>query len=197
MIAFAPVHTITQPYDLREKIRRSASFPSGFGPLWCAPSALAVEHPGALEKNADCSTCHTQKMMGRSVHSAMTSPCTVCHVTNTQGDMTTVSLSMPKNKIYYAYHEESAALTQHVPAAVKGFCVECHDAHGSERRTLLHKESQLPPAALKKKEKVIVSPSRKCATALGHASQRALLARSPRPSRVSYEDGLRFAGPTK
>ena len=52
MIAFAPVHTITQPYDLREKIRRSASFPSGFGPLWCAPSALAVEHPGALEKNA-------------------------------------------------------------------------------------------------------------------------------------------------
>jgi predicted CXXCH cytochrome family protein len=104
---------------------------------------------------------------------------------------------MPKNKICYAYHEESAALTQHVPAAVKGFCVECHDAHSSERRTLLHKESQLPPAALKKKEKVIVSPSRKCATALGHASQRALLARSPRPSRVSYEDGLRFAGPIK
>ena len=118
--------------------------------LFCAPGALAVEHPGALEKDADCSTCHAQKMMGRSVHSAMKSPCTVCHVTNTQGDMTMVSLSMPKDKICSACHEESAALRQHVPA-VKGSCVECHDAHSSERRMLLREESRLTPAALRKK----------------------------------------------
>lgn len=104
--------------------------------ILCASSAFAVEHPGTLEKDADCSTCHAQKMMGRSVHSAMRSPCTVCHVTSTQGDMTTVNLSMPKNKICSACHEESAALRQHVPA-VKGSCVQCHDAHSSEQRMLL------------------------------------------------------------
>lgn len=117
--------------------------------LGCAPRALAVEHPGALEKDAECSTCHAQKMMGRSVHSAMTSPCSVCHVTSTQGDMTTVSLSMPKNKICYACHEESAALRQHAPA-LKGSCVDCHDAHSSERRMLLREESQLSPGTVKK-----------------------------------------------
>jgi predicted CXXCH cytochrome family protein len=118
--------------------------------LWCTPGAWAVEHPGTLEKGADCSTCHAQKMMGRSVHSAMQSPCTVCHVTSTQGDMTTVSLSMPKNKICYACHEESAALRQHVPA-MKGPCVDCHDAHSSQRRMLLREESRLMPGADKKK----------------------------------------------
>lgn len=99
-----------------------------------APRLWAVEHPGSVDK--DCSTCHIKKMTGKSVHSAMSSPCTVCHVAMTQGDMTMVSLSMPKGKICFACHEESAAMRQHVPA-VKGQCVECHDAHSSERRMLL------------------------------------------------------------
>ncbi len=103
------------------------------------PRAAAVEHPGAVDK--DCATCHVKKITGKSVHSAMSSPCTVCHVTMTQGDMTMVSLSMPKTKICSACHQESAALRQHVPA-VKGQCVECHDAHSSERRMLLVRDEK-------------------------------------------------------
>ncbi|HEV3511333.1 MAG TPA: cytochrome c3 family protein [Candidatus Sulfotelmatobacter sp.] len=96
----------------------------------------AVEHPGALGKDADCRTCHAAKVSGKSVHSVMEASCTVCHVAMTKGDMTMMSLSMPREKICSACHEETAALRQHVPA-VKGACVECHDAHSSERRMLL------------------------------------------------------------
>jgi predicted CXXCH cytochrome family protein len=105
-------------------------------PLLLVPRAAAVEHPGALPKDADCISCHAQKIRGKSVHSAMGTSCGVCHVTMTQGDMTMVSLSMPKEKICFACHEESAALRQHVPS-VKKYCVECHDAHSSEQRMLL------------------------------------------------------------
>ena len=99
-------------------------------------SSLAVEHPGVLPTEAECSSCHASKISGKSVHSVMTASCSVCHVTATKGDMTLMSLSMPKEKICSACHEEAAALRQHVPA-VKGTCVECHDAHSSERTMLL------------------------------------------------------------
>jgi predicted CXXCH cytochrome family protein len=112
--------------------------------------AGAVEHPGSLEKDSDCSSCHVQKMTGKSVHSAMSSPCMVCHVTMTQGDMTTVSLSMPKGKICFACHEEATAWKQHSPS-VKGQCVECHDAHSSDRRMLLRAEGWAPLSAVKTK----------------------------------------------
>ena len=96
----------------------------------------AVEHPGSLPKDAECTSCHAKKVTGKSVHSAMESPCGVCHVTSTQGDMTLVSLSMPKNKICFACHEEASASRLHTPS-VKGQCVECHDAHSSAYRMLL------------------------------------------------------------
>jgi len=96
----------------------------------------AVEHPGVLPKDAECSSCHTKQISGRSVHSAMAISCTVCHVAKTQGDMTTLNLAMPKEQICFACHEKSAALQQHVPA-VRGTCVECHDSHSSNQRMLL------------------------------------------------------------
>src|SRR5579862_6485472 len=98
--------------------------------------ANAVEHPGSLGRDADCTSCHAKKTKGTSVHSAMQSPCDVCHVTSTQGDMTLVSLSMPKNKICFACHEEAAAARLHKPS-VRGQCMECHDAHSSDYRMLL------------------------------------------------------------
>lgn len=98
----------------------------------------------------DCPACHVQKITGKSVPSAMQSPCTVCHLRMTQGDMTSVSLSMPKTKICSACHDESASLRQHVPA-VKGKCLECHDAHSSEHRSLLRDELQFRTAAIKSK----------------------------------------------
>jgi len=70
------------------------------------------------------------------VHSALATTCTVCHVAATRGDMMTVRLSMPKEKICFACHHEPAAMRQHVPA-VKGWCVDCHDAHSSDRKMLL------------------------------------------------------------
>lgn len=117
--------------------------------LSAGPTAWAVEHPGSVEK--DCLTCHMNKVTGKSVHSVMSSPCTVCHLMMTRGDMTTISLSMSKARICTACHDESAALRQHVPG-VKGSCMECHDAHSSERRLLLLRdEAQLRPTAAKRK----------------------------------------------
>jgi len=114
--------------------------------------ALAVEHPGILHKDDLCSTCHADKMSGQSVHSAMAISCTVCHLAQTQGDMTTLNLVMPKEQICFACHEKSAELRRHSPVA-KGLCVDCHDSHSSDRPTLLretadtrkHKSAMLPP----------------------------------------------------
>jgi predicted CXXCH cytochrome family protein len=98
--------------------------------------AGTVEHPGVLPQGAECTSCHATKVSGKSVHSVMGASCTVCHLATTKGDMTLMSLSMAKEKICSACHEESAALRQHVPA-VKGRCVQCHDAHSSDRKMLL------------------------------------------------------------
>ena len=106
------------------------------GSLW------AVEHPGVVSKDAECSSCHANKLTGKSVHSAMATTCAVCHIAVTQGDMMTVALSMHKEKICSACHDESAALRQHLPA-VKGSCVDCHDAHSSEHTMLLRNVAQL------------------------------------------------------
>jgi len=102
----------------------------------------AVEHPGVVPKDVECTSCHAAKLRGKSVHSVMASPCEVCHLTQTQGDMTMVSLSMPKQKICFACHQESVALRQHVPAA-KGQCIDCHDPHSSERKMLLRVEAMV------------------------------------------------------
>ena len=99
-------------------------------------AAMGVEHPGVVPRDAECTSCHAAKVRGKSVHSVMATSCEVCHVTQTQGDMTLVSLSMPKQKICFACHQESAAMGLHVPE-VKGQCIDCHDAHSSDRKMLL------------------------------------------------------------
>ena len=98
--------------------------------------AFPVEHPGNLHESDDCSSCHLDKTRGKSVHSAMTLSCTICHLASTQGDLTRLNLIMPKEQICFACHERSAELRQHSPQ-VSGSCVECHDAHSSERPMLL------------------------------------------------------------
>src|SRR5262249_21919946 len=105
-------------------------------------SSWAVEHPGIVTKDAECSSCHANKLTGKSVHSAMKTTCAVCHVAATQGDMMTVRLSMPKEKICSACHDERAALRQHMPS-VSGSCVDCHDAHSSDSTMLLRNVAQL------------------------------------------------------
>ena len=110
----------------------------------------AVEHPGIVAKDADCSSCHWNKVSGTSVHTVMAASCTICHVTRTQGDMTTIVLSMAKGRICFACHEESAELVQHRPA-VKGQCMDCHDAHSSDRPMLLRETQNTQPLALKRR----------------------------------------------
>ena len=104
--------------------------------LLLSTAAVAVEHPGVVPKDAECTSCHAAKVRGKSVHSVMVSSCDVCHVTQTRGDMTVVRLSMPKQKICFACHQESSAMRVHVPA-VKGECMDCHDAHSSDQKMLL------------------------------------------------------------
>jgi predicted CXXCH cytochrome family protein len=118
--------------------------------LVLAAPTWAVEHPGVLSKNAECPSCHTKQISGKSVHSAMATSCTVCHVAKTQGDMTTLSLAMPKEQICFSCHEKSAALKQHVPV-VNGACVDCHDSHSSDQRMLLLEAVGTPPSPLKRK----------------------------------------------
>jgi predicted CXXCH cytochrome family protein len=102
--------------------------------------ASAAEHPGILDRQDNCSTCHADKFKGKSVHSAMSIPCTVCHVAQTQGDMTTMDLLMPKEQICFACHVKSSETQEHSPP-VKGVCVNCHDSHNSNRRLLLKEQA--------------------------------------------------------
>jgi len=103
-----------------------------------AMQSSTIEHPGILSKDAICSSCHANKTKGKSVHSAMGLSCTVCHLAETKGDMTTLTLAWPKEKVCFACHEESAALQQHSPVGKgKGICLDCHDTHSSGRRSLL------------------------------------------------------------
>ena len=103
-------------------------------------SAFANEHPGILDRQDTCSTCHADKFQGKFVHSAMTLPCTVCHVAQTKGDMTTIDLLMPKEKICFACHAKSSESAEHNPP-VKGDCIRCHDSHASNRRMLLRQQA--------------------------------------------------------
>ena len=103
-------------------------------------AAMGVEHPGVVPTDVECTSCHAAKIRGKSVHSVMATSCEVCHVTQTRGDMTLVSLSMPKQKICFACHQEATAMKLHLPA-VKGQCIDCHDAHSSERKMLLRVEA--------------------------------------------------------
>ena len=73
------------------------------------------------------------------MHSAMALSCTVCHLTQTEGDMTLLSLLMTKEKNCFACHEKAVELKRHSPV-VKGQCVDCHDPHSSSRRALLREQ---------------------------------------------------------
>jgi len=111
-----------------------------------AMPASAIEHPGILPKDANCSSCHANKNTGKSVHSAMAVSCTVCHLAQSEGDMTKLNLTMPREKICFACHEKGVDLPQHSPL-VKAQCADCHDPHSSSRRALLreHADTQLLP----------------------------------------------------
>lgn len=107
--------------------------------LAAAIQASAVEHPGILHQDDNCSSCHADKISGKSVHSAMALACTACHIALTQGDMTTLNLTMPKELICFACHEKSTELQRHSPTG-RAQCVHCHDAHSSNRRMLLREQ---------------------------------------------------------
>jgi predicted CXXCH cytochrome family protein len=122
--------------------------------LMAAIQASAVEHPSIIAKDAECSSCHADKIRGKSVHSAMAIACTVCHLVKTQGDRTTVNLAMSKEQMCFACHEKSTELQQHSPV-VKGQCLDCHDAHSSSRRLLLREQ-----ADVRHQQRRAVSPTR-------------------------------------
>lgn len=118
--------------------------------------ARTIEHPGILHKEDNCSSCHADKTSGKFVHSAMEISCTVCHLARTQGDMTTLQLSLPKEEICFSCHEKSMMLREH-PSAVKTLCVDCHDAHSSTRRMLLRE----PPNATGRNSRLLPASATK------------------------------------
>ena len=106
------------------------------GLLLLAVPAFAVEHPGTLHKDDNCSSCHASKTSGKFVHAAMVISCTTCHLAQTRGDMTTLSLLMPKERLCFACHENTPAMHPKTQVA-KQLCVDCHDSHTSDRSLLL------------------------------------------------------------
>ncbi len=80
----------------------------------------------------------------------METSCTVCHVSRTQGDMTTIVLAMPKERICSACHVETEELKRHRQQATAGTCVSCHDAHSSNQRMLLRIAEVVPPRMKKR-----------------------------------------------
>jgi predicted CXXCH cytochrome family protein len=101
-----------------------------------------VEHPGSLHADDNCSSCHADKSRGKSVHSAIELSCTICHLAQTNGDMTTLTLLMPKPKLCFACHEQSWSVRQHRPVTQRP-CLDCHDAHNSNQRMLLRGPSHV------------------------------------------------------
>ena len=72
--------------------------------------------------------------------------------------MTTLQLSQPKEEICFSCHEKTMMLQEH-PEAVRKLCVDCHDAHSSNRKMLLLEPlnsgrggSMMLPAATKSKD---------------------------------------------
>jgi hypothetical protein len=102
--------------------------------LLAALQAFAVEHPGTLPKGSNCVSCHADKSRGQSGHAAMAMPCTVCHLLNTQDDLTTVNLATPKEQICFACHETSPEF-QHNSPAVKGRDPVFHGGRRSPRKS--------------------------------------------------------------
>lgn len=101
-----------------------------------ATSLFAVEHPGTLHSDDNCSSCHAAKTAGKFVHAAMAISCTTCHLAQTQGDMTTLTFLISKEKVCSACHENSPAVHAKTPVT-KRICTDCHDSHSSNRRLLL------------------------------------------------------------
>jgi predicted CXXCH cytochrome family protein len=112
--------------------------------LLLAGTAFAVEHPGTLHKDDNCSSCHASKTSGKFVHADMGISCTTCHLAQTRGDMTTLSLLMPKERLCFACHENSPAMHPKTQVA-KQLCVDCHDSHTSDRRMLLRDVADARP----------------------------------------------------
>ena len=104
--------------------------------LYVTVAASAADHPPVLSDKVNCFSCHANKAAGKSVHSAMSVPCTTCHLVETQDSKTVFLLAMPKEQICFACHEKSTTLKQHTPA-ITGSCVDCHDSHSSEYPMLL------------------------------------------------------------
>ncbi len=63
--------------------------------------------PECLQHREARSEEHAGKSRGKSAHSAIDVSCTVCHLAQTNGDMTTLSLLIPKPRICFACYEET------------------------------------------------------------------------------------------
>ncbi len=104
---------------------------AGLMVLGTALATLGGEHPVALEKDADCASCHEEKTKGKAVHSVIAMGCPTCHEVKTENETTTVNLVSPKEELCLTCHTASDDPVKHGPYQ-KGQCVACHDPHVSE-----------------------------------------------------------------
>jgi predicted CXXCH cytochrome family protein len=76
---------------------------------------------------------------GVSVHSQGELSCAICHSARPEGDKVEMELTVPEAQLCFACHER-AAMQQHVAPTAKKGCLDCHDAHRSDRAMLLRRD---------------------------------------------------------
>src|SRR6266542_4373819 len=102
-------------------------------PCW----SLGENHPSVRGRNAKCTLCHADLLIGKSVHSSGELSCTLCHAAREESSTVQMVLTVPREQLCFACHERSA-MEQHWAMGQKA-CLDCHDAHRSARAMLLRR----------------------------------------------------------
>ncbi len=79
-----------------------------------------------------CLSCHEGLVKTRFVHSAVNQVgCAACHEVKTEGESSTVNLTLPEEELCLTCHEKANEPVKHGPYD-KGQCLRCHDPHGTD-----------------------------------------------------------------
>jgi len=127
-------------------------------------SVFASNHPAITRQNANCALCHSDMTKGQSVHSEGELSCALCHSARTDGNTAEMELTVPRADICFVCHERSA-MQQHVASGPKKGCLDCHDAHRSDRVMLLRRNIEVnyapPPSRPSDTKHTASKPSRR------------------------------------
>ena len=104
--------------------------------LFSAWLCQAAEHPTRIDAKTNCLECHADKIQSDHVHPALKRGCTSCHVVESKGDLTEVSVRQSNPVVCFSCHQQKSFLYSHFSYA-GGNCLRCHNPHASANPRLL------------------------------------------------------------